>query len=210
MDILGKEAVSVDVGQRLKRLREERGVSMRSLARTSGLSANALSMIERGLTSPSVSTLNKLAGAMEVPVTAFFRTEPDRSPIVHLKATQRVRMPFTRGLWEGLGGEKFTGRIEAFMVTLESGAGSGPHGMLHTGSEFVFCLRGVLEYEVDGNIYQLEAGDTLIFAAHLLHRWRNAGTTVMNAIIVISSFEDGERPGEFHLASAETAEIDHP
>ena len=209
MDILGKEAVSVDVGQRLKRLREERGVSMRSLARTSGLSANALSMIERGLTSPSVSTLNKLAGAMEVPVTAFFRIEPDRSPIVHLKATQRVRMPFTRGLWEGLGGEKFTGRIEAFMVTLESGAGSGPHGMLHTGSEFVFCLRGNLEYEVDGKIYLLEAGDTLIFAAHLLHRWRNAGTTVTNAIIVISSFEDGERPGEFHLASADIAGTDH-
>ncbi|MFZ3079261.1 MAG: cupin domain-containing protein [Bellilinea sp.] len=209
MDIFGKEAVSIDVGQRLKHLREERGVSMRSLARTSGLSANALSMIERGLTSPSVSTLNKLAGAMEVPVTAFFRIEPERSPVVHLKAAQRTRMPFTRGLWEGLGGEMFTGRIEAFMVTLESGAGSGPHGMLHTGSEFVFCLRGNLEYEVDGKTYLLEAGDTLIFAAHLLHRWRNAGTTVMNAIIVISSFEDGERPGEFHLASADIAGTDH-
>ena len=210
MDIFGKEAVSIDVGQRLKHLREERGVSMRSLARTSGLSANALSMIERGLTSPSVSTLNKLAGAMEVPVTAFFRIEPERSPVVHLKAVQRARVSFTRGLWEGLGGERFTGRIEAFMVTLESGAGSGPHGMLHTGSEFVFCLRGNLEYEVDGKTYLLEAGDTLIFAAHLLHRWRNAGTTVTNAIIVISSFEDGERPGEFHLASTETAGTDHP
>ena len=210
MDIFGKEAVSIDVGQRLKHLREERGVSMRSLARTSGLSANALSMIERGLTSPSVSTLNKLAGAMEVPVTAFFRIEPERSPVVHLKAVQRARVSFTRGLWEGLGGERFTGRIEAFMVTLESGAGSGPHGMLHTGSEFVFCLRGNLEYEVDGKTYLLEAGDTLIFAAHLLHRWRNAGATVTNAIIVISSFEDGERPGEFHLASADGAEIDHP
>jgi transcriptional regulator with XRE-family HTH domain len=205
MDIFGKEAVSIDVGQLLKHLREERGVSMRSLARTSGLSANALSMIERGLTSPSVSTLNKLAGAMEVPVTAFFRIEPERSPVVHMKAAQRTRVPLSRGLWEGLGGELFTGRIEAFMVTLESGAGSGPHGMLHTGAEFVFCLRGNVEYEVDGKTYPLEAGDTLIFAAQLLHRWRNAGSTVANAIIVISSFEEGERPGEFHLASADGA-----
>lgn len=203
MDIYGKEAVSIDVGQRLKHLREERGVSMRSLARTSGLSANALSMIERGLTSPSVSTLNKLAGALEVPVTAFFRTEPERSKIVHLKAAERVRVPFTRGLWEGLGGEQFSGRIEAFMVTLETGAGSGPHGMLHTGSEFVFCLRGSIEYEVDGQIYHLETGDTLIFAAQLIHRWRNSGATVANAIIVISCFEEGERPGEFHIASAD-------
>lgn len=204
MDIFGKEAVSIDVGQRLKHLREERGVSMRSLARTSGLSANALSMIERGLTSPSVSTLNKLAGALEVPVTAFFRTEPERSKVVFMKAAKRVRVPISRGLWEGLGGEQFSGRIEAFMVTLENGASSGLHGMLHTGSEFVFCVRGSIEYDVDDQVYRLEAGDTLIFAAQLLHRWRNVGPTVANVIVVISCFEEGERPAEFHIASAES------
>jgi transcriptional regulator with XRE-family HTH domain len=76
MDPYGKEADSVDVGQRLRSLRDERQISMRALARRSGLSANALSMIERGLTSPSVSTLNKLAMALEVLITAFFRNEP--------------------------------------------------------------------------------------------------------------------------------------
>lgn len=204
MDIFGKEAVSVDVGQRLKHLREERGVSMRSLARTSGLSANALSMIERGLTSPSVSTLNKLAAALEVPVTAFFRTEPERSKVVFLQASERVRVPFTRGLLEGLGGEQYAGRIEAFMVTLETGSSSGPQGMIHTGSEFVFCMRGNIEYEVDGQMYTLGTGDTLIFAAQLMHRWRNPGNTVANAVIVLSCFEEGEHPAEFHLASADS------
>ncbi len=72
MDLFGKEAISVDVGQRLKTLREERGISMRTLARNSGLSANALSMIERGLTSPSISTLFKIATALGVPITDFF------------------------------------------------------------------------------------------------------------------------------------------
>lgn len=201
MDIYGKESVSIDVGQRLKHLREERGVSMRSLARTSGLSANALSMIERGLTSPSVSTLNKLAGALEVPVTAFFRAEPDRTKIVHLKFDDRIRVPFAHSIWEGLGGEQFSGRIEAFMVTLEPGSSSGPHGMLHTGSEFVYCLQGVIDYEVDGQVYQLNTGDTVIFAAQLTHRWRNSGSTPAKAIIVISCFEEGERPGEYHTAS---------
>ena len=47
-----KEAISVDVGGRLRELRQERDMSMRALARASGLSANALSMIERGRTSP--------------------------------------------------------------------------------------------------------------------------------------------------------------
>ncbi len=201
MDPYGREAESIDVGQRLRVLREERGISMRALARRSGLSANALSMIERGLTSPSVSTLNKLATALEVPITAFFRQEPVREQVVFRKASERSRVPFLRGLIEGLGGEAFVGRVEAFLLTLESGGSSGPHGMIHTGHELVFCLRGTLEYEVDNQRYTLEPGDNLIFAAQLIHRWRNPGNSVTNAIIVISAFEDSERPGEFHLAS---------
>jgi transcriptional regulator with XRE-family HTH domain len=201
MDPYGKEAESVDVGQRLRVMREERGISMRALARRSGLSANALSMIERGLTSPSVSTLNKLAAALEVPITAFFRQEPIREQIVFRKASERTRIPFLRGVIEGLGGEAFVGRVEAFLLTLESGGSSGPHGMIHTGNELVFCLRGTMEYEVDDQRFTLEPGDSLIFSGQLIHRWRNLGTSVANAIIAISSFEDSERPGEYHLAS---------
>ena len=74
-------AISVDVGVRLRELRQERDMSMRALARESGLSANALSMIERGRTSPSVSTLYKLADAMRIPITAFFREEPPRQDL---------------------------------------------------------------------------------------------------------------------------------
>jgi transcriptional regulator with XRE-family HTH domain len=201
MDPFGKEAESVDVGMRLRILREEREISMRALARRSGLSANALSMIERGLTSPSVSTLNKLATALEVPITAFFRQEPVREQVVFRKASERTRVPFLRGVLEGLGGETFVGRVEAFLLTLEGGGSSGPHGMIHTGHEMVFCLRGVLEYEVDNKRFTLEAGDSLIFAAQMIHRWRNPGDHVANAIIVISAFEESERPGEYHLAS---------
>lgn len=207
MDPYGKEAESVDVGARLRVLRDERGISMRALARRSGLSANALSMIERALTSPSVSTLNKLAMALEVPITAFFRQEPAREPIVFRKATERSRVPFLRGLMEGLGGEAFAGHVEAFLLTLENGGSSGPHGMIHTGHELVFCMRGTIEYEVEGQHFLLEPGDSLIFASNLVHRWRNPSHSVANAIIVISAFEDSERPVEYHLASMVTNNV---
>ena len=134
-----KDALSLDVGTRLKELRESRHISMRELARRSDLSANALSMIERNLTSPSVSTLNKLAMALEIPITAFFRNNPEKHNVVFCKATERTRVPFMKGLWEGLGGESFMGKMEAFMLTLETGGSSGPHGMLHNRHEFVYC-----------------------------------------------------------------------
>ena len=72
MSFPSKDAISIDIGNSLRQLREAHKVSMRALAQMSGLSANALSMIERGKASPSVSTLYRLADAMEVPVTDFF------------------------------------------------------------------------------------------------------------------------------------------
>ncbi len=170
---------------------------MRGLAIKSGLSANALSMIERGKTSPSVSTLYKLAEALGVDITAFFGEPAERLSCVFVKADERARVPFQRGLWEGMGGEKFAGRVLPFMLTLENGGASGPHFMAHTGHEFVLCLRGVLEYQVDGRVYRMEIGDSLIFAARLRHKWRNPGKTVANALILLSDFEETDR-NEIH------------
>ncbi|RPH62461.1 MAG: helix-turn-helix domain-containing protein [Chloroflexi bacterium] len=199
MPSFSKEAVSIDVGNRLRQLRDSRKVSMRALAQMSGLSANALSMIERGKTSPSVSTLYRLADALGVPVTDFFSSETARGKVVFLKAEERSRLPFMRGLWQGLGGEQFTGNVTPFMLTLENGASSGPSTVVHTGHEFVFCIRGKLEYLVENQVYSLEAGDSLLFAAQLKHRWRNPGNTVTEVLIVISDFAEGEQPMPMHM-----------
>ncbi len=192
------EALSVNVGVRLRELRESRGTSMRGLAAKSGLSANALSMIERGKASPSVSTLYKLAAALGVPITDFFAPEEQKRNVILIKADARTRVPFTHGVWEGLGGEKFSGRVEPFVLTLEQGGSSGQHAMVHTGHEFVYCLRGQLEYLVEGKRYELQPGDSLLFAAQLEHRWRNPGNMVTNALIVLSGFSEGERPDAMH------------
>jgi transcriptional regulator with XRE-family HTH domain len=194
----GKEAPSVNVGNRLRELREERNISMRGLATKSGLSANALSMIERGKTSPSVSTLYKLAEAMGVDITAFFGQPLERQSIVFMKAAERPRVSFQRGVWEDLGGVNFIGRVEPFVLTLENGGGSGPNTMLHSGHEFVFCLRGSLEYHVENQVFILEPGDSLIFSAKLRHRWRNIGNTVVNALIILADFSETDRGLSIH------------
>ncbi|MBC8508019.1 MAG: helix-turn-helix transcriptional regulator [Chloroflexi bacterium] len=208
MEPFDKDAISVDVGGRLRDLREQRNLSMRALARMSGLSANALSMIERGKSSPSVSTLYKLAEALEVPITCFFRTETPQDDVVFRKSSARTRVPFHRGLWEGLGGESFMGHVEPFMLTLESGANSGRFPMAHTGHEFVMCLRGQLEYQVENQLFVLEPGDSLLFAAELRHQWRNPGNTVTNAIFVLAGFDEDEHPSEFHIASGLASETE--
>ncbi len=198
MPTLSREAISTGVGTRLRQLREARKVSMRTLAQMSGLSANALSMIERGKTSPSVSTLYRLAGALNVPVTDFFGPETSRKDVVFLKGEERSRLPFMRGLWEGLGGEQFSGRMMPFMLTLEDGASSGPNTVAHSGHEFVYCLRGQIEYQIENQVYALEAGDSLLFLAQLRHRWRNPGGQVSNILVIISDYVEGDQPMTLH------------
>ncbi len=201
MDIYDQNASSVNISERLKKIREDRGLSIRALGRLSGLSANALSVIERGLSSPSVSTLYKISTALEIPVTAFFEEAPSKHDVVLIKSNQRKRIPLHRGLWEGLGGEQFEGTVEPFMVTLEAGTSSGRFPMAHSGHEFVFCLRGELAYEVGETTYSLESGDALLFSAAQEHKWRNPGNNVTNALIILCGFHDGESPSKYHLAS---------
>ena len=203
MALYQNNATSVNVGERLRGLRTARAMSMNMLATKSGLSLHTISLIERGKTSPSVSTLYKLADALNVSLTYFFSVESDQKQVIFLKADERTRLSFTRGLFEGLGGEQFAGRIEPFVLTLENSANSGPQTMSHTGHEFVFCLRGELEYQVEHDIYELSAGDSLLFAAYLKHRWKNPGTRVAAALIVISAFEDGEELRTMHWKKEE-------
>lgn len=205
------DLLNIDVGDRLRELRQERSLSMRAVARASGISANALSMIERGRASPSVSTLYKIAESLNVPITAFFRAEPIQQEIVAIKVGDRKRVALHQGIWEGLGGESFIGRMEPFILSLDPGSGSGPFGMLHSGSEFVHCLEGEIVYTVEDKLYHLNPGDSLIFAAHLQHRWVNQTEKLAKVLIVLANFEASERPMEYHLSSNfdTDLELDH-
>ena len=142
------ETPYTEVAERLHELRESRHISLRELARISGISVNALSQIEHGVTSPSVSTLYKLVEGLGVPITALFRSEPQREEIVFRTAAERTQLPFPLGMMEGLGGEVFVGNVQPFVLTLGDEANSGVDAIVHTGHEFVMCLEGQLEYKI--------------------------------------------------------------
>jgi transcriptional regulator with XRE-family HTH domain len=155
----------IDVGRRLQELRAVRGLSMRALAEKSGLNVNTLSLIENQRTSPSVSTLQQLAQALQVPISAFFETDQGNKQVVHQKAGARPRAPFTHGSIEDLGVGMSRFGTEPLIVTLDPHADSGKTPIVHTGREFVYCLEGCIAYSVDTETYRLEPGDSLLFEA---------------------------------------------
>jgi transcriptional regulator with XRE-family HTH domain len=189
----------IDVGQRLRKLRNERSLSIRALAEKSGLNVNTLSLIENGKTSPSVSTLQQLAITLDVSITAFFDTDAPKKNLTFLKAGKRSLAVFSHGTLEDLGAGMTMGGGLPFVVNLQPHADSGPNAIVHTGYEFVFCLEGRVVYTIEDQSYVLEPGDSLLFEAHLPHRWQNADSTPARSLLVLCPTDEHDRPTERHF-----------
>ncbi|MGB9672620.1 MAG: cupin domain-containing protein [Anaerolineales bacterium] len=185
---------SIDVGNRLREVRQAQGYSLRSLAEKSGLNVNTLCLIENNKTSPSVSTLQQLALALQVPITAFFETLEEPKSVVFQKAGKRPIARFQRGLLEDLGNGISLAGGQPLLVHLEPGADSGANPIVHTGQEFVYCLEGCLVYRIGDEKYLLESGDSLIFEAHIPHQWGNSGDSISRSILIICP-SDAADPG---------------
>lgn len=190
---------SIDVGARLRMLRAGAGLSIRALAGMSGLNVNTLSLIENGRTSPSVSTLQQLAGALGVPVTEFFVTEQGNKTVVYQRKGQRPRALFTCGVMEDLGAGMVHFGAEPLIVTLEANTDSGKNPIVHTGREFVYCLEGRITYTVDAETYELESGDSLLFEAYLPHRWKNDNVQPSRVLLVLCPLDERDQPTQRHF-----------
>ena len=195
----------VNVGQRLRQLRTESSLSIRALAGMSNLSINTLSLIENGKTSPSVSTLQQLAAALHVPITSFFETGSPKSRVVHSRARQRPCVQFQHGTLEDLGAGMSDRAVQPFLVTLEPNSGSGPDQIVHTGYEFLFCIKGRITYTVEEHVYLLEPGDSLLFESHLPHRWYNIEPEQSQALLVLYPTDARDRPTDCHFSALVTS-----
>jgi transcriptional regulator with XRE-family HTH domain len=189
-----RKACEVDVGQCVRTVREESGLSLRALAEKSGLSANTLSLIENGKSSPSVSTLQKISAALQVPIVAFFLPNQAGQKVIYTRTGCRKQAVFERGILEDLGSGLSDGALEPFIVTLEPQANSGPDPITHTGYEFVFCLAGRIAYVVENQRYLLEPGDSLFFESHLPHCWQNLSDQPAKKILILCPTSDYDHP----------------
>ncbi len=187
------------IGNKLRAAREERGLSQRELAHQASLSTNAISLIERDENSPSVSTLQSLATALNVKMSYFF-DDHDPVTVLHVNAGQRPAIT-SKGLRiEGLGGKLNRQEMDPFLVTLEPHSESGLRQVVHTGHELVYCIVGKVEYLIDGQIHQLESGDLLLFEAHLPHLWRNTTDEQAVILLVLQASGPAGEPVERHFS----------
>ena len=187
------------VGTRLRTMRIARGWTMRTLADMSGLSINTLSLIERGLTSPSVKTLQLLAEQLQVPINAFFESSLESPHVLHQKSGQCPRVVLKQGVLENLGEGMPRKGAEPLIFIMEGNAESDEKPCVHSGREFVYCLEGQILFWIGDSTYLLDSGDSLFFDAFLPHRWKNINSSSSSALFVFCPTDLHDYPAEDHF-----------
>lgn len=176
------------IGRKLKATRLRNDMTIQELAEDSKVSSNMISRIERGLTTPSVDIMVKLANTFGMSINYFVEEAEKGSTVVYTKKGQGEPVFFFEdkhqivSLTQGIRDPGFT----VFTDTIEAGCSSGDGSMIHTGEEFALVLEGSLEFVIQDEHYTLAQGDSIVFKASLPHRWRNLSQATTHVLWVVS------------------------
>jgi transcriptional regulator with XRE-family HTH domain len=214
------ETVHDEVGQELRTHREQRGLSLRELARRLSISPSALSQIETGKSRPSVSTLYSIVSELGISLDELFggressRVRPKRSPARPAEPEPPAELPRPDSgrlqkaaarqaleLQSGVRWERLTAQpdpeADFLYVVYDVGGSSSQNDlfMRHAGREYGLVLTGTLEVTVGFDTYEVGPGDSISFDSTIPHRLRNLGSEPVTGIwfVVGRSGDDRNR-----------------
>lgn len=177
--------IRVDIGQKLRTIRKERGMSQRELATKAGLTNGTISLIEKNRTSPSVASLKSLLDAIPISMAEFFSTlEEEAAPKAFYRADEFTEVsPSSAGQvsLRQLGNAE-DHALQVLHETYPAGADTGPELLSHKGEEAGIVVRGSVEVTVDGNVCILNVGDGYLFDSRLPHRFRNVSGEICEVV----------------------------
>ena len=183
-------AMDLAVGQRIRDLRHEHGLSLETIADRTDLSIGFLSQIERGLSSPSLRVLATLADVLGVGIAALFGSRPGdpASGGVVTRQLQRAgltlwRTGISKQLLSPAGTEN---RLNLFLVHLEPGGNTGDELYTHDGEEAGLVLEGEMTLTVDTETWSLKTGDSFRFASRRPHRFSNPADDAKTVVLWVN------------------------
>jgi transcriptional regulator with XRE-family HTH domain len=176
---------STTVGERIRQLRLESGLSVRSLATKTGFSPSLISQVEHGQVTPSIGSLERIALALGVSLGKFF-AEPEVRAVGLVRADLRQKLIST---WspvtiEALGRMDGVSTIEPVLITMAPGGRSGKYPAIHSGERFAFVIEGEVSLTLEDGVHVLHTGDAITFTSAKQHQWENSGDSPARFIIV--------------------------
>ena len=166
----------VEVGKRIRELREDTGLTLQELAQRTGYSSALLSQFENHMVSPPLGALIKHSRALDIDVGDFFGEVSDqnfvlvrndeREIVSRVASREGVNLGYT---YEALGFGMKDHHMEPFVVTLEPVPISEKHLSVHEGEEFIYVLDGKMKIRLGDYTDTLDPGDSIYFKCTTPH-----------------------------------------
>ena len=168
-------STDLQLGPRIRALRQARRLTLRDVADRAGVTESFLSQVERDVTSPSIATVQRIAGALDLSIAQLFADEPSPGRVVRREARRRIAYPGLKAVDEFLT-SNMAGRLQVILSTIEPGGGTGEEPYTHdSDEEVVVVLEGILDLWVSDEHYVLREGDAITFPSRLPHWNMNRG-----------------------------------
>jgi transcriptional regulator with XRE-family HTH domain len=177
-----EEEEALELGSEIRALRLQAGLTLQRLGRAAGVSQSLLSQIERGLASPSITTLRRIAAALDVPIATLFLGSAEASSgetdrlgrrlVVRRHERKSLHVPRSKIAYELLTPD-LNRRVEFIWIEYEPGAVTVPAPMSHAGEENALCLEGSVVVTIDGQEFVLNTGDSISFDSGRPHQVEN-------------------------------------
>ena len=178
--------VEIDLGARIRSRRLARRATLRQLAAQAAVTESFLSQVERGVASPSIASVQRIARALDTSIAELFAADESAGTVVRVRDRRKI-------VYQGIGAvDEFLtrgtdGRLQVIYSAIEPGGGTGDEAYTHdSDEEVVVVLEGSLDLWVGAEHYRLEAGDAVTHSSRIAHRNTNPGPGIARVLFCIT------------------------
>ncbi len=174
------------LGGRIRALRQRKGFTLRELADRATVTESFLSQVERGVASPSIGTLRRIAAGLGESIGSLFDGETEPGVLVRRRTRRVIEYPGLRARDEFIT-PSLQGKLQVILSVIEPGGGTGDEPYAHeSDEECVLVLEGSLDLWIGETLYRLEEGDSVIHSSRIPHRNRNSGDRPARVLFILT------------------------
>jgi transcriptional regulator with XRE-family HTH domain len=176
------------MGQRIRQLRLDNGLTLEEAAERAGCTPGFLSQVERNQAVPSISMLHSIAQALGVKVTHFFPRMSSGAKVVRADEREVFRFEGSFIVYSLLSTSFPDRKLESLLVQIDPVDGALPADEFrsHPGEEFAHVLQGTLRLWIGDEVHDLNPGDSVHFESTVRHRLENPGDNPTTALWVLT------------------------
>ncbi|WP_322048626.1 cupin domain-containing protein [Paraburkholderia sp. J67] len=169
-----KDPAALAIGEKIRALRQRLSQTLDQTATAAGISKPFLSQVERGLASPSLTSLSGIARALGVTMQYFVETPSEERSVKRGDQLEFFGFADSANLFARLTNTSDGRQLESILVRLPVG-NTRSEVTTHAGEEFLYVIDGELSLELEGKAFVLQTGDSAHYQSTVPHSWSNNG-----------------------------------